>query len=106
MPKDPAAADLRTIIESAPEAVIVYTPEKFLYLNSFAARRLGADPASLVGESIMEFVHPDSAPVVVQRIRELLTTGEAGPPMDVRFVARDGTVIIAEIVSVPITFGG
>jgi PAS domain S-box-containing protein len=106
MPKGPKLADLRTMIESAPEAVIVYTPEKFLYLNAFAASRLGADPASLIGNPIMEFVHRDSVPVVVQRIRELLTTGEAGPPLDVRFVARDGTVIIAEIVSVPIVFDG
>ncbi len=94
------------MIGSAPEAIIVYTPEKFLYVNEFAARRLGADPAALIGQPIMEFVHPDSVPVVVERIRELVTTGEAGPPLDVRFVARDGTVIIAEIVSVPIMFAG
>lgn len=106
MPKRPTLADLRTMVESAPEAVIVYTPEKFLYVNALAARRLGADPASLVGQPIMEFVHPESVPVVARRIRELSTTGEAGPPLDVRFVATDGTVIIAEIVSVPITFCG
>ena len=94
------------MVESAPEAVIVYTPEKFLYVNAFAARRLGADAAALVGQPIMEFVHPDSVPIVVERIRELSTTGKAGPPLDVRFVARDGTVIIAEIVSVPITYCG
>jgi PAS domain S-box-containing protein len=95
-----------TMVEAAPEAIIVYTPEKFLYVNAFAARRLGAEAASLIGRPIMEFVHPDSVSVVVERIRELLTTGEAGHPLDVRFVARDGTVIIAEIVSVPVEFGG
>jgi PAS domain S-box-containing protein len=54
----------------------------------------------------MEFVHPESVPVVIKRIRELVTTGDAGPPLDVRFVSRDGTVIVAEIVSVPIVFAG
>ena len=106
MPKRPTIADLMTMVENAPEAIIVYTPEKFLYANAFAARRLGAGAASLVGQPIMEFVHPESVQVVVERIRELLKTGEAGPPLDVRFVARDGTVIIAEIVSVPVTFAG
>ena len=40
------STDYRVMIESAPEAIIVYTPEKFLFLNQFAADRLGSDPAS------------------------------------------------------------
>lgn len=72
--------DYRMIVEAAPEAVIVYTPEKFLFLNEFAASRLGSDPASLVGEPIMQFVHPESVPVVVQRLRDVTETGETGRP--------------------------
>ena len=94
------------MIESAPEAIIVYTPEKFLFVNRFAAERLGADPKSLIGHPIMEFVHPDSAPVVVDRIRQLARTGEGGPPLDVRFVSRNGDVMPAEIVSVPVVYDG
>ncbi|GAC1493882.1 MAG: hypothetical protein NVS1B5_19210 [Gemmatimonadaceae bacterium] len=55
-------ADYRTIIESAPEAIVVYTPQKFLFLNAFAPERLSSRSASLVGRPIMEFVHPDSVP--------------------------------------------
>jgi PAS domain S-box-containing protein len=94
------------MIESAPEGIIVYTPETFLYLNAFAAERLGADRASLIGSPIMEFVHPESVPAVVERIRGLSAASLAGVPLDVRFVARDGTIIVAEIVSVPIIFEG
>jgi PAS domain S-box-containing protein len=106
MPKPPTIADLRTMIDSAPEAIIVYTPEKFLYVNAFAARSLGADPASLIGHPIMEFVHPASVPAVVERISGPSAASLAGVPLDVSFVARDGTEILAEIVSVPIMFGG
>jgi PAS domain S-box-containing protein len=98
--------DYRTIIESAPEAIIVYTPERFLFLNSFAASRLGSDPATLVGRSILEFVHPTYIPIVIDRIRDVLKSGEGGGPLEVRFVSLDGTVIPAEIVSVPIMFEG
>jgi len=98
--------DYRMIIEAAPEAIIVYTPEKFLFLNEFAASRLGSDPASLVGEPIMQFVHPDSVPVVIQRLQEVTRTGETGPPLEVRFVSRTGEVIPSEIMSVPIVFDG
>jgi PAS domain S-box-containing protein len=98
--------DYRTMIEAAPEAIIVYTPERFLFLNKFAASRLGSDPASLVGHPILEFVHPDSIQVVVDRLRQLVKTGEPGPPLEVRFVSRTGEVMPAEIVSVPIVFDG
>lgn len=94
------------MIEAAPEGIIVYTPEKFLYLNKFAAEKLGFDQGSLVGEPVMQFVHPESVPAVVDRIHGPSAATLAGVPLDVRFVARDGTVIVAEIVSVPIIFDG
>lgn len=94
------------MIESAPEAIIVYTPEKFLYLNAFAAIKLGSDPASLIGQPIMQFIHPESVPAVMDRISGPSAATMVGVPLDVRFVARDGTVILAEIVSVPIVFEG
>lgn len=106
MPTRPTTADYRTLIESAPEAIIVYTPEKFLFVNTFAAKRLGADRQSLIGHPIMEFVHPRSVPIVVERIRRLVSGEKGGDPIEVHFVSRNGTVIPAEIMSVPIIFGG
>jgi PAS domain S-box-containing protein len=102
----PTTPDYRTIIESAPEAIVVYTPEKFLFLNSFAAEQLGSDPVSLVGRPIMEFVHPDSVPVVIDRIRDALKSAEGGGPLEVRFVSLSGAVIPTEVISVPIIFEG
>jgi PAS domain S-box-containing protein len=98
--------EFRTIVESAPDAIIVYTQEKFLYLNPFAARRLGAEPGELIGQPLMAFVHPDSIPVVSQRIHELFGSGGPGAPMEVKFRSRTGESILAEIVTMPITFGG
>ena len=94
------------MIESAPEAIIVYTPQKFLFLNKFAAHRLGSDAATLVGHPIMEYVHPESVPVVIARLRQVAETGQAGAPLEVRFVSKTGEVMPAEIVSVPILFDG
>ena len=96
----------QTIVESAPDAIIVYTAEKFLYLNRFAAQRLGAEPAELVGQPIMSFVHPDSIPVVMRRIHDVFGTGGPGEPLEVQFRSRTGDVILAEIVTVPIIFDG
>jgi PAS domain S-box-containing protein len=54
----------------------------------------------------MQFVHPESVPVVVHRLREVARTGVPGPPLEVRFVSRTGEVIPSEIISVPIVFEG
>src|ERR1700687_451823 len=54
----------------------------------------------------MYFVHPDSKPLVAERLRQFAGTGIAGPAMEVRFVSRSGTVIPAEIINTPIIFDG
>lgn len=106
MPPTFRSGDFQAMVEGAPEAIIVYNFETFLYLNPFASERLGADAASLGGQPIMDFVHPDSKGFVVERLQRLAQTGTAGPAMDVRFVSRSGAVIPAEIVNVAITFDG
>jgi PAS domain S-box-containing protein len=106
MPSIPSSDDFRAMIVNAPEGIIVYNAQTFMYLNPFAAERLGADATSLLGQPIMDFVHPDSKGFVVERLRRLAQTGTAGPAMDVRFVSRSGVVIPSEIVSVPMTFDG
>jgi PAS domain S-box-containing protein len=98
--------DFQAIIESAPEAIIVFNFEHFLYLNRFAAEQLGVDSASLVGQPIMNFVHPESRPFVIDRLGQLARTGQSAGPMEVRFISTDGKVIPAEVVSVPISFEG
>jgi PAS domain S-box-containing protein len=106
MVNGPTTADYREMIDSAPEAIIVYTLEKFLFLNPFAAARLGFRADELVGHPIMDFVHPTSLPLVARRLSELARGDLSGGPVDVGFVSKDGTVIPAETVSVPIMFSG
>jgi PAS domain S-box-containing protein len=100
------SGEFRTIVESAPDAIIVYTTEKFLYLNQLAARRLGGEPSQLVGQPIMSFVHPESVPLVMQRLHEVFEAGGTGHPLEIKFRSQHGDTIPAEIVSVPIVFDG
>jgi PAS domain S-box-containing protein len=98
--------DFKAMIVNAPEGIIVYNFETFLYLNPFAAERLGADAESLVGQRIMDFVHHGSRALVVERLRQFAVTGKAGPAMDVDFVSRSGAIINAEIINVSVIFDG
>ncbi|HEY0527903.1 MAG TPA: PAS domain S-box protein [Gemmatimonadaceae bacterium] len=106
MARTVSTVDYSTMIENAPEAVIVHDGRTFHYVNAFAAKRLAVPVNELIGAPIMGFVHPESVPIVVSRLAQLSKTGEAGPPLEVRFVSRDGDVIPAEVVSVPIVFDG
>lgn len=106
MPPALKHGDFQAIVEFAPEAIIVFNFEHFLYLNRFAAEQLGFASESLVGQPIMNFVHPESRPFVIERLGQLARTGQSAGPMEVRFVSRDGRVIFAEVVSVPISFEG
>src|SRR5688500_18069938 len=106
MQKGETHAEYRTIVESAPEAIIVYANGRFLYVNTFAAQRLKADGESLIGQPIMTFVHPDSMEVVTTRLRQLHEPGPTRPPFEVKSVSRDGTVIESEVGSVPLAFEG
>lgn len=106
MPAALKHGDFQAIVEYAPEAIIVFNFEHFLYLNRFAVDQLGHESESLVGQPIMNFVHPESRPFVIERLGQLARTGQSAGPMEVRFVSRDGKVIPAEVVSVPISFEG
>lgn len=106
MPAALKHGDFQAIVESAPEAIIVFNFQHFLYLNRFASEQLGFESESPVGQPIMNFVHPESRAFVIDRLGQLAKTGKSAGPMEVRFVSRDGRVIPAEVVSVPISFEG
>jgi PAS domain S-box-containing protein len=106
MPPTVRSADFQAMIESAPEAIMVYDYETFLYLNPVAAERLGADAATLVGRPVMDFVHPKSKQLVADRFRQLSETGVPLPPIDMFFVSLSGSLIRGELMAVPIIFDG
>lgn len=100
------SGDFKAMVECAPEAIIVYDFRTFLYVNPFAAIRLESTQDALLGQPVLDFVHEDSKQIVQTRLRKLAETGQAGPPLLVNFVSRSGTVMPAEVVSVPIKFDG
>jgi PAS domain S-box-containing protein len=106
MPPTFRSADFQAMIECAPEPVMVYNSETFLYLNPAAAERLGADAATLVGRPVMDFVHAKSRQLVIDRFRQLAETGVPLPPVDMFFVSLSGSVIPGELMAVPIVFDG
>jgi len=95
------------LVESLPVGVVVHRNGKFLYVNPAAVAILGARSAdALLGQPILEIVHPDFREAAVARIKFSLETGQAMPPYEEKFLKIDGTVIDVEVRGNAITFEG
>lgn len=97
----------RTLVDLSPDAFIVHSGEKVIFVNDAAVKLLGANsPDKIIGKSTMNFVHPDSADVVKNRIKEMLTKGKGVPMIYEKFLRLDGSAVDVEVVAIPIMFQG
>jgi nitrogen fixation negative regulator NifL len=97
----------RTLIERSPDAIAVHRDGRFVYVNPTLCRFLGYAAADeLIGRPVTDIVHPEDREVVVERIQTMLRTGEVAPPREERFLRRDGTVVTAEVLALPLVFNG
>ena len=65
----------RNLVEQSPEAVFVFAKGRFVYVNAAMVALLAAKNAEeLIGRNNLDFVHPDSLPLV----RERAAHNEAG----------------------------
>ncbi len=113
-PSDPQAPEGRSawtdffhLVEHSPEGIGVHDGRVVLYLNPTGARLLGADdPAAIIGRPLLDFVHPDSHPVVQARMQKMLAGTDTVPAVLERFVRLDGTPIEVEVVAASMIFRG
>lgn len=96
----------RDLVEGIPLAIAVHSGGIIRYVNPAACKMMGATkPSDLVGQPAMKFVHPDSAPMIGERIRTVLS-GQPAPPIHEKYVRLDGRVIEVESSGQPHQFEG
>ncbi len=94
----------RVLVEFSPNSICVHRDGKLLYVNPAGVRLFGAtDLAQLVGRSVFDFIHPDSLPVVRERIRQV-GAGETVPLIEEKFVTLNGEVRDVEVTAIPIIY--
>ena len=87
------------LVEMAPIMIGIYIDDVVQYVNPTGVRLMGATSREdLVGRNIMEFIHPDSLPLVEKRRRALLKE-RVLPPVEERLIRLDGKVIDVEVVT-------
>lgn len=97
----------RKLVEALPDAILIHSEEKIVFINPFGLRLLGAKgPEQLLGRSISEIVCPEYLPQIRNRVRNCHSTGLASPPMEQVLVACDGSAVEVEAVAIPISWNG
>jgi len=97
----------RTLVELCPDAILVHCAGAIVYVNSAAARLLGApSPAALVGKSVLSVYHPDSSGSVLRRVQR---AEEQGKPIGLKeqvLLRMDGTLVIVEVTRMEVPHQG
>lgn len=97
----------RRLVELSPEAIIVHSEGKFVYVNPAAQKLWGAScPEELIGKAILDVVHPDSRDIVRRRIREVEQLGSSAALHEQKHIKLNGDVIDVEVAGIPFVFQG
>jgi PAS domain S-box-containing protein len=98
----------RQLIESSPDAIVIHTDGKIVFVNRACVKLLGAaGPEELIGRQAIDFVHPDFKTMVHNRIHQL-QYGETVtvPRIGEQFLRVDGKTVEVEVTAVPLTYEG
>lgn len=94
-----------TLVEAAPDGVVISRRGVVVYANPAGARILGVEPATLVGRSLAEFMSPEDGERMRARM-QAIAQGQRLVPSEYRATRPDGRVVVAEIASIPIELDG
>jgi len=97
----------RALVESAPDAIFVQVKGYFAYANPAALELFGATTQlQLLGEMVVDRVHPHFRAAVAERIRKVNAEGGSVPAMEQIYRRFDGTSVDVEVRAVGCRYGG
>jgi PAS domain S-box-containing protein len=100
-------ARYRRLVEFSPEAIVVHSEGKFVYVNPVAQRLWGASsPEQLIGKPVLDMVHPDSRDIARRRIREVEELGSSTALNEQKHIKLNGEVIDVEVAGMPFVVNG
>lgn len=100
-------ANYRNLVEMSPDALLIYQDDKIAFINSSGAKLVGAgSPESMIGESIVGFMHPNNLKASREREGRLLSGESVVYPVEGEYLRLDGTVVPVEITAGPTSYNG
>ena len=100
-------ARYRNLVELSRYAIYIRTEGRFVSANAATARLFGvASVDELIGQPVVPFIHPDYVDVVQQRMRKIDEEHCELPPLELKLVRHDGSVIEIESIASPCEYQG
>ena len=97
----------RRLVEMSPEAIVVHSGSKFVYVNPAAVKLWGAaSSAELIGRSIYDVVHPDFHERVRSRVKQAEVDGIASSLDEQKHIKLNGEEIYVEVAGIPSVHDG
>jgi PAS domain S-box-containing protein len=97
----------RSLIEHAPEGVLITRGDSIVYVNRALWGCLGYEgPEGLLGTRALDIVHPEDRPQFERRLRLLQDSSSPEPAAETRLLRRDGAAVLTESSGVPIVWNG
>ncbi|MBV8950938.1 MAG: PAS domain S-box protein, partial [Actinobacteria bacterium] len=91
----------RLLVELSPDGIMVHQAGTIRWGNVSAMHMVGIDDLDeVVGDSLLNWVHPDSVPEMLSRIAAMKEDEDYSQPAEARIRRRDGTELYVETVSV------
>jgi len=99
-------ARYRSLVDMSPDAILVHVRGRIRYVNPAGCNLFGAaSPQEILGQHIMDLVHPDSREIIKPRVKRT----HAGDRMDLReikILRLNGQVVEVESAAAPVTYHG
>lgn len=90
----------RSLVELAPDGIVLHRNGKIVYMNPAAAALIGVgSPDNGVGHSIFEYIVPEDRALAAERLQRVTSTGLPGGPTEFRIRRDNGQIIVCEVVS-------
>jgi PAS domain S-box-containing protein len=95
----------RELVENSPDAIAIYRDRKVVFANSECLKLMSAKSLNdLIGKPLIEFVHPDSRALVIERMKKVMNPGTVLPIAEEKFILLDGSEIDVEVKAMSIIF--
>lgn len=97
----------RSIVEHTPDAVLLHSWGKLLFVNPTTLKLLGADTLDQIKETnLLAFVHPDYREKARERIKKIYETGKPQGYVEEKYLNLKGESFDVEVMGIPVNFMG
>jgi PAS domain S-box-containing protein len=97
----------KELVENSPDAIVIYEQGIVKFANKKSYEILGANENdSIVGKPIIEFVHPDSKALVIERMKKIAIENSTLPFIEEKLLKFDGNAAVVELKAIPIMLEG